>query len=79
MFSLVRTQTAQGTSKDTLMQHYRAYLMEQEHVAAAIDFVCADDAAAKVQVEGLLGNRDIELWQGARKVARLRVASAEGA
>ncbi len=57
------------------MPHYRAYLMEQGHVWTAIDLVCTDEREARMQVEELLGDRDIELWQGARKIALLKAPS----
>ncbi len=57
------------------MQHYRAYLMEQGHVWTAIDLVCADEKEARMQVKELSGERDIELWQGGRKIALLKAPS----
>jgi hypothetical protein len=56
-------------NRDMLL--YRAYLMENGHVWTAVDLSCADDDDAKQQTESLLDERDIELWQGDRRVAVL--------
>jgi hypothetical protein len=53
------------------MPLYRAYLIENGHVWTAVDLSCADDDDAKQQTESLLNERDIELWQGDRRVAVL--------
>ena len=47
---------------------YRAYLLENEHVCAAIDLTSVDDDA-KQQAANLSNGRDIELWQGDRRVS----------
>jgi len=54
------------------MPLYRAYLIEDGHVWLAFDLSCADDDDAKKKVEGLLDERDIELWQRDRRVALLQ-------
>jgi hypothetical protein len=55
------------------MQLYRAYLIENGHIGAAIDLTCIDDDDAKRQTAGLPSVRDVELWQGDRRVAFLRL------
>jgi hypothetical protein len=55
------------------MPEYRAYLMENGHVWTAIDLTCDDDDDAKRQTASLPSGRDVELWQGDRKVALLRL------
>jgi len=57
------------------MPLYRAYLMEKGHVWTAIDLVCSDDVDARRQAESLANSRDVELWQGDRKVALLKSGS----
>ena len=54
------------------MPLYRAYLMENGHVWTAIDLTCVNDDDAKRQAASLGNGRDIELWQGDRKIALLR-------
>jgi hypothetical protein len=54
------------------MTQYRAYLMENGHVWAAVDLACADDDDAKRQAEDLRNGRVVELWQSDRRVALLR-------
>jgi hypothetical protein len=48
---------------------YRAYLLENEHVCAAIDLTSVDDDDAKQQAANLSNGSDIELWQGDRRVS----------
>ena len=55
-----------------VMTQYRAYLMENGHVWAAVDLACADDDDAKRQAENLRNGRVVELWQNDRRVALLR-------
>ena len=51
---------------------YRAYLMENGRVYVAIDLTCTDDDDAKRQTASLSNGRDIEVWEGDRRVALLR-------
>jgi hypothetical protein len=63
------------------MRQYRAYLMENGHVWTAIDLNCVDDDDAKRQIAKLPSGRDVELWEGDRRVALLRLrkrASTKG-
>jgi hypothetical protein len=50
---------------------YRAYLLENGHTYAAIDLTCVDDDDAKRQTANLSNGRDVELWQGDRRIALL--------
>jgi hypothetical protein len=54
------------------MPLYRAYLMENGHVWTAIDLTCVNDDDAMRQAAALGNGRDIELWQGDRRVTLLR-------
>lgn len=51
---------------------YRAYLMENGQTYAAVDLACTDDDEAKQQMANLSNGRDVEIWQGDRKVGLLR-------
>jgi hypothetical protein len=51
---------------------YRAYLMENGRVYVAIDLTCTDDDDAKRQTASLSNGRDIEVWEGDRRVALLK-------
>ena len=54
------------------MPLYRAYLLENGHVWTAVDLTCVSDDDAKRQAAGLGNGRDVELWQGDRRVALLK-------
>jgi hypothetical protein len=53
------------------MPLYRAYFIENGQVWTAIDLSCANDDDAIRQTKNLSDERDIELWQGDRRVAVL--------
>lgn len=59
--------------------HYRAYLMENGQTYAAIDLACVNDDEAKQQSANLSNGREVEVWQGDRRVglvkSRKRVAT----
>jgi hypothetical protein len=56
------------------MRQYRAYLIQNGHISTAIDLSCVDDDDAKQQTASLPSSgHDVELWQGDRKVALLRL------
>ncbi len=55
------------------MPLYRAYWMENGHVLTAIDLTCVNDDDAKRQAANLSSGHDVELWQGDRRVAFLRL------
>jgi hypothetical protein len=61
------------------MRQYRAYLIENGHVWTAIDLTCVDDNDARRQTANLPGGHDVELWQGDRRVAFLRLVRRERA
>jgi hypothetical protein len=48
---------------------YRAYRLENGHITApALDFEAQDDAAAISWAGACLGDENIEVWQGERRV-----------
>jgi hypothetical protein len=52
------------------MPEYRAYLIGDDgHFQDAVPLICADDAEAMEKARRLVDNRDVELWERARKVA----------
>jgi hypothetical protein len=51
----------------------RAYLMENGQIYAAVDLTCVDDDDAKQQTANLSNGRDVEVWQGERRVGLLRL------
>ncbi len=54
------------------MPNYRAYVMgpgDKIRTFKALD--CPDDPTAIVAARALVDGHDIELWDGARKIARL--------
>ena len=51
---------------------YRAYLMKNGQTYAAVDLTCVDDDDAKQILANLSNRRDVEVWQGDRKVGLLR-------
>ena len=55
------------------MRQYRAYLRENGNVWIAIDLNCVDDDDAKRQVAMLPSGFEVELWEGDRRVALLRL------
>lgn len=55
----------------TEVSEYRAYVIgDDRHIASHRAFVCDSDADAKVWAKQLFDGHDIELWSGARLVAR---------
>jgi hypothetical protein len=54
------------------MSHYRAYLIGDDgrHIKA-VDFDCVDDDAAKKRAEQLVHCREVELWEHARRIAKV--------
>ncbi len=54
------------------MTHYRLYFLDpKDHIRHAISLECVDDAQALATVEDHRDGRTLELWEGARRVARL--------
>jgi hypothetical protein len=52
--------------------HYRAYLMENGQTYVAIDLACVDDDEAKQRTANLSNGREVEVWQGDRRLGLLR-------
>jgi hypothetical protein len=53
------------------MAHYRAYLLDyQGNIQAMRRIECEGDQEARVRANRFVGNFPVELWTGARKVAR---------
>lgn len=55
------------------MPHYRLYRLERDgHIRTPPLVVeCGDDGAAVAEARKLLNDGDVEVWEGARLVARL--------
>jgi len=52
---------------------YRAYVVgEDGHFVGCEAIVCGDDVEAAERAKRLVDGHDVELWAGARLVARLR-------
>ena len=52
------------------MHAYRAYLIGRDgHIIRRVDLECDDDSAATERAKQLIDFHDVELWDGARKVA----------
>ncbi len=52
------------------MQEYRAYLIGRDgHIQKRVELICEDEASAKERAKQLVDGHDVELWQGAVKVA----------
>jgi hypothetical protein len=55
------------------MQEYRAYTVGLDgHIIGFEPMVCANDEEAIKRTRRLVDSHDVELWSGARLVARLR-------
>lgn len=53
------------------MREYRVYLIGRAgHIVHRVDMFCDDDEAAKERAQLLGGIHPVDLWQGARLVAR---------
>lgn len=53
------------------MSDYRAYLVGSDgHIFQAMNLYVPDDAAAIAAALQLVDGHDVELWQGARKIAK---------
>jgi hypothetical protein len=55
-------------------QHsYRAYLLGPDgRTVHRVDLECDDDDVAKARAKLLMDGHDVELWDGARKIAELK-------
>ena len=55
--------------------NYRAYLMGPDgRIVHRVDLKCDDDGAAKARAEQHVDGYNIELWDGARKIAEFKTA-----
>lgn len=51
------------------MADYRAYILASDgRIMKPVELDCPDDDAAKDAAKKLVDGRDVELWQGARKL-----------
>lgn len=56
---------------------YKLYSIDRTgHVISRRDFVAHDDLAALLEAEQSCAKNEIEVWQGARRVARVKLANA---
>jgi hypothetical protein len=61
-----------------LMADYRAYRIENDHVAGVpIIITCDNDQDAIREAKKMVDGHDIELWDGARFVAGIKSTDAE--
>ncbi|MDE5453609.1 hypothetical protein GWE18_12170 [Bradyrhizobium sp. CSA112] len=57
------------------MHAYRAYMIRRDgHIIHRVDIECDDDEAAKERAKLLVNGHDVELWDGARKIAEFKAA-----
>jgi hypothetical protein len=50
---------------------YRAFIIGPDgHVQSRVDLLCKNETVAREQAKQLVDGHDVELWQGARKLAR---------
>ena len=56
---------------------YRLYCLdEKDHIVSARNFLALDDLTALAEAEGACAKNAVELWQGARRVARVKLGNA---
>ena len=61
------------------MPHYRAYFLQRDNsISSALDLDCRDDAHAIETVTGMGRADPVELWQGARRIARIEPTPGSG-
>jgi hypothetical protein len=59
-------------------QYYRFYNLDQHgHIVKANDLSCSDDLDALKKAKALSADAEIEIWQAARRVARVKRGDAE--
>lgn len=58
------------------MEYRLYYLDSARHIVSAKDVVVPDDLAALQEAEKACGEHAIEVWQGARKVAHVKLGNA---
>lgn len=55
------------------MSEYRVYLMDGNHgIVAVHTVICNEDENAIIAARPFAHGREVEIWDGARKVARLK-------
>jgi hypothetical protein len=53
------------------MREFRAYILDSAgHIASRIEMACADEEDAKARARQLADGASVELWEGARRIAR---------
>jgi hypothetical protein len=65
------------------MVEYRCYVLDAEdHILQAFEIECGDDVKAEVAAEDLLArdpyHRSVEVWQRARRIAKLERNAVAG-
>lgn len=56
---------------------YRLYCLdEKDHIVSARNFLAHDDLTALGEAEASCKENAVELWQGARRVARVKLGNA---
>ncbi|EIG57000.1 hypothetical protein Bra1253DRAFT_01638 [Bradyrhizobium sp. WSM1253] len=56
-----------------LMPEYRAYILGSDgHIQLRLELDCADEPTASERAKQLVNRQDVELWEGARKIATYR-------
>ena len=49
---------------------YRAYVVSRDgHILSRTDLLCLDEKEAKERASQMVDGRDVELWQGASRIA----------
>jgi hypothetical protein len=58
--------------------HYRIYFFDrQDHIRHALSVECDNDANALELLESHRDGRTLELWEGARRVARIEADASD--
>jgi glutamate synthase domain-containing protein 3 len=53
------------------MHEYRAYIIGPDgHIQRRVDLACANEETAREHAKKLVDGHDVELWEGAQKLAR---------
>ena len=64
-------------SRGWVRMEYRLYCLdEKDQIVSARNFLALDDLTALVEAEGACAKNAVELWQGARRVARVKLGNA---
>lgn len=66
-----------GSKKNNNMRHYKVYSLDRTgRIALAQDVECRDDLDALAWAEHAASREVLEVWQGARLVARVKPGNA---